>query len=122
MLARVADPSAFYRHLGRSVDLKALTTERLGPELARVRPAARRAVPRAVGRRRAAGATPPCAAWTAYGFTHIDPDDEVFAVYAGLDAIACRLLYSELVMSAGRPFACSGDMYAAVPRITPAAS
>lgn len=99
LLARIANPLSLDRHDKKggadAVDLKTLTTNLLGaPELAEL--------DNALGARFSAlwkgqGQKGSGRQVTRYGFNHIDVADEIFARYAGLDAVACRRLYPVLV-------------------------
>jgi DNA polymerase-1 len=100
LLARIADPLTLDRHNKSAgtaaVDIKTLTTKHIGPQLAEFDAKLDerfKALWRVSGQRGAATGQKV----TQYGFNTIDVADEVFAVYAGLDAIACRRLYPILV-------------------------
>ena len=99
LLARIANPLSLDRFKKKAgaemVDLKNLTTEQLGaPELAEWD---KRLEARFTELWKAAGQRGTGAKITRYGFNNIPLDDEVFATYAGLDAVACRRLYPVLV-------------------------
>lgn len=99
LLARIANPLSLDRHAKKAgadaVDLKNLTTEQLSaPELAEWD---KRLETRFAELWKACGQKGAGSKVTRYGFNNIPLDDEVFATYAGLDAIACRRLYPALV-------------------------
>ncbi len=100
LLARIADPLTLDRHDKKAgataVDLKNLTTRHLGPELAELDAAL---TARFLELWKAAGGKgrPSEQKLAVFGFSTIPVDDETFATYAGLDAVACRRLYPVLV-------------------------
>lgn len=100
LLARMAFPLSMDRHRKREgadmVDLKTLTTRYLGPQLAEMDKALDELFMEmwvAQGGRRNAKKQ----AIIEHGFNNVDLADDTFAVYAGLDAIACRALFPRLV-------------------------